>query len=134
MCPIVTTGRRLHNGVLQNDGFAIRRRHNFMLLGMARYGDWICQYYRIAGATHHGTRNTLPREELRRLLAGNIICAKQRLDGFVSLDAAYTGGWITTPPIRFEGSRLDVLRGLSTCHGGAFQIPRQPPARIQFPV
>jgi hypothetical protein len=49
---------------------------------MARYGDWIYQYYRIAGATHHGTLNTLPREELRRLLAGNIICAKQRLDGF----------------------------------------------------
>jgi hypothetical protein len=84
------------------------RGFNFMLLGMARYGDWIYQYYSIAGATHHGTRNTLPREELRRLLAGNIICAKQRLDGFVSLDAAYTGGWITTPPIRFEGSRLEL--------------------------
>jgi hypothetical protein len=84
------------------------RSFNFMLLGMARYGNWIYQYYRIAGATHHGTLNTLPREELRRLLAGNIICAKQRLDGFVSLDAAYTGGWITTPPIRFEGSRLEL--------------------------
>lgn len=84
------------------------RSFNFMLLGMARYGNFIHQYYSLQGSTHHGTRNTLPRDELRRLLTHSVVCARQRLDGFVSLDAAYTGGWITTPPIRFAGSRLEL--------------------------
>ena len=33
---------------------------------------------------------------------------EQRLDGFVSADAAYTGGTLTTPPIRFSGERLEL--------------------------
>lgn len=32
--------------------------------------------------------------------------ATQRIDGFVSLDSAYTGGSITTKPLVFEGNRL----------------------------
>lgn len=95
------------------------RSFNFMLLGFARFGDTIYQYYKLQGMTHHGSLNTLPREELRRFLAGNIICARQRLDGFVSLDAVYTGGWITTPPLRFTGSRL-VLNIDTEAAGTAF--------------
>ena len=30
----------------------------------------------------------------------------QRVDGFVSLDAPYTGGTFTTKPLRFAGNRL----------------------------
>lgn len=91
-------------------GLSTRRNRgfNFMLLGLARYGEFIHQYYKLQGTTHHGSLNDLAREELRRLLAQNIVCARQRLDGFVSLDAAYTGGWITTPPIRFQGARLEL--------------------------
>lgn len=84
------------------------RGFNFMLVGMARYGDFLYQYYKLQGTTHHGSLNDLPREELKRFLAQNIVCARQRLDGFISLDAAYTGGWITTPPIRFQGAKLEL--------------------------
>ena len=34
--------------------------------------------------------------------------AKQRLDGFVSVDAGSDDGWLVTPPIAFEGSRLQL--------------------------
>ena len=34
--------------------------------------------------------------------------AKLRMDGFVSLDADETTGWVVTEPFRFEGSRLSV--------------------------
>ena len=39
-----------------------------------------------------------------------------RLDGFISADAHYQGGWLTTPPIRFEGKRLEL--NLDTSAGG----------------
>ena len=32
----------------------------------------------------------------------------QRLDGFMSADAAYTGGYLITPPLIFEGNRLEI--------------------------
>ena len=95
------------------------RSFNFMLLGLARFGDTIYQYYKLQGTTHHGSLNTLSREELRRFLGANIICARQRLDGFVSLDAEYAGGWITTPPVVFSGSRL-VLNLDTEAAGTAF--------------
>ena len=34
--------------------------------------------------------------------------ARQRLDGFVSADADYTGGWLTTPLITFNGRELTL--------------------------
>jgi hypothetical protein len=43
-----------------------------------------------------------------------------RLDGFVSADAAYTGGSLTTPPIVFEGNRLEL--NIDTSAGGVAQI------------
>lgn len=32
----------------------------------------------------------------------------QRLDGFVATEAAYTGGMLTTRPLRFHGNRLKL--------------------------
>jgi hypothetical protein len=46
-----------------------------------------------------------------------------RLDGFVSVDAAYSGGWLTTPPLTFEGSRLEL--NLDTSAGGIAQVELQ---------
>src|SRR5262245_35097921 len=43
-----------------------------------------------------------------------------RLDGFVSADAAYSGGWMTTRPIAFEGERLEL--NLDTSAGGMAQV------------
>jgi hypothetical protein len=37
---------------------------------------------------------------------GGIYLATQRVDGFISMDAAYGGGVLTTRPLRFEGNRL----------------------------
>lgn len=43
-----------------------------------------------------------------------------RLDGFVSVDAAYSGGWLTTPPLVHNGSRLEL--NLDTSAGGTAQV------------
>ena len=37
-----------------------------------------------------------------------MVLNKQRLDGFVSADASYKGGWLKTPPIIFLGNKLMV--------------------------
>ncbi len=43
-----------------------------------------------------------------------------RLDGFLSADAAYTGGELTTRPLVFTGDRLQL--NLSTGAGGVLQV------------
>jgi hypothetical protein len=43
-----------------------------------------------------------------------------RVDGFVSADAAHTGGWLETPPVTFAGGRLEL--NLDTSGGGAAQV------------
>lgn len=43
-----------------------------------------------------------------------------RLDGFVSADASYTGGSLTTPPIIFGGTRLAL--NLDASAGGEVQV------------
>jgi len=71
----------------------------YMAKGIVRRGDEILQFYGGMDHLHGDTEN-------RR--AGAICAVKQRLDGFVSADAAYTGGEIMTPRIVFEGSRLEL--------------------------
>jgi hypothetical protein len=46
-----------------------------------------------------------------------------RLDGFVSADANYTGGWLTTPPLMFEGAMLEL--NLDTSAGGVARVEIQ---------
>ena len=67
----------------------------YMGIGLVRRGNYIYQYY-AEGASTHGIHESDAR----------IWRAKQRLDGFVSVDAGPDGGWFVTPPIEFEGSRL----------------------------
>jgi hypothetical protein len=43
-----------------------------------------------------------------------------RLDGFVSADFDYAGGTLITPPLRFEGSRLEL--NLDTGAGGVARV------------
>ena len=43
-----------------------------------------------------------------------------RLDGFVSADADYEGGWMLTPPIRFSGSKLEL--NVDTSAGGEVEV------------
>jgi hypothetical protein len=73
----------------------------YMADGMIRRGGKIFQYYGGARFTHGAPPSdaaTFPPEALYRL--------EQRLDGFISADAAYEGGEFTTPPLRFSGRKL----------------------------
>jgi len=70
--------------------------------GMVRRGDRLFVYYNGL-PSRHLTGNY--RTEDWMAVPGRAI---YRLDGFVSADAAYEGGEITTPPLVFEGSALEV--------------------------
>ena len=73
----------------------------YMTVGMLQRGDELWMYY--SGYTYtHGNVDTgiTKRGVISRLV--------QRLDGFVSADAAYSGGEFETPPLTFEGTRLEL--------------------------
>ena len=69
--------------------------------GLLRNGDEIYQYYSAAPRSH----GTSFGSEGNPRFSGMVV---QRLDGFVSADAPYDGGELTTPPIVFEGRRLEL--------------------------
>ena len=69
----------------------------YMGVGLVRRGNYIYQYYG-EGASTHGHHDGDVR----------IWRAKQRLDGFVSVDAGPQGGWFETPPFEFAGNRLQL--------------------------
>ena len=67
----------------------------YMGVGLVRRGNYIYQYFG-EGASPHGHHDDNVQ----------LWQAKQRLDGFVSVDAGPDGGWLVTPPIEFAGNRL----------------------------
>ena len=73
--------------------------------GMVRRGNYLYQYYSSSGRGHDGV---ILRPEYDNSVKdpGGIGVLRQRLDGFVSADADYKGGWLETPTVKFEGSRL----------------------------
>jgi len=75
----------------------------YMNVGMLRVGDELYQYY---VGFHHSHGEYVDWPELKGM--GAICLVVQRLDGFVSADAAWGGGALTTPPITFEGSKLEL--------------------------
>ena len=54
---------------------------------------------------------------------GAISRAVLRLDGFISADAAYTGGELVTNPLVFDGSKLQV--NVDTSAGGLAKVEIQ---------
>lgn len=84
------------------------RGYNMIGAGMAFFGDKIYQYYAAKGGTHHGRVDDLPDPERRKVARNAYVRLEQRLDGFVSADAAYTGGTLTTPLIDFTGAALEL--------------------------
>jgi hypothetical protein len=72
----------------------------FVGYGMFQKDGQIWQY----GAGYRTTHNDT--EERNRNSDGVILLLKQRMDGFVSADANYRGGELTTVPLPFEGDRL----------------------------
>jgi hypothetical protein len=75
--------------------------------GIIKVGNYLYQYYWGKPQLH----DTVPlREEYAKLEPEwskvGIGGLRQRLDGYVSADVDYRGGWLTTPPIVFRGRRL----------------------------
>ena len=76
-------------------------------LGIIRAGNDLYQYYWGGGDLH----DSLPlRPEMKRdaQQVSGLGLVRQRLDGFVSADVDYRGGFVTTPPIAFQGKRLEL--------------------------
>jgi hypothetical protein len=76
----------------------------YMSQGMARLGDELYQYYGAFEDSHGYDFKDVGVLEGE----GGVYLAVQRLDGFMSADAAYTGGWLATPPLDFTGGRLEL--------------------------
>jgi hypothetical protein len=88
----------------------------YMAVGMLRVGDYLYQYYGGYSETH-GAHDVLRREGKPR---GSMCAVRQRLDGFVSADAAYTCGELMTPPLTFAGNRL--VLNINTSAMGACRV------------
>jgi hypothetical protein len=86
----------------------------YMAAGMVRRGGKIFQYYGGYRVTHlAGVADPKPKEP-----CSHIFRLEQRLDGFVSADAAFEGGEFTTRPLTFTGTRLVLnvnASALGTC-------------------
>ena len=75
-------------------------------------GDELWFYYSGTGRSHgKPPAGTDEREQARN---SGVFRATLRRDGFISADAGYGGGELTTPPLRFSGERLEL-----NCDGGA---------------
>jgi len=84
----------------------------YMSLGMLRRGDEIWMYYTGLDITHgdYDMRTTRNKATVSRLV--------QRLDGFISADAVWDGGELTTVPLVFAGRKL-VLNVDTSAMGSA---------------
>jgi hypothetical protein len=81
------------------------RWYAVMAPGMVRRGSYLYQYYCSSGRTHDSAF-LRPEFEHTASQLGGIGMTRQRLDGFVSVDADHRGGWLETPLMTFKGGRL----------------------------
>jgi len=89
-----------------------------------RKGDYLYQYYGGWPWTHGGFRRLRPEQRQDKANWGrqHYGIAVQRLDGFVSADAPYGGGWLTTPPVVFKGNRLSLNINVAALGEGRVEI------------
>ena len=75
-----------------------------------RKDNYLYQCYTGGPWTHGGYRRLSEQERRDKANWGRGYygLVMQRLDGFVSADAVYTGGWLVTPPIVFKGDHLEL--------------------------
>jgi hypothetical protein len=100
-------------------------------VGMVRQGNALYQYYSGVDLTHAGTRRMSEEERAKWRRWGKIGRVEQRLDGFFSVDAAYEGGWFTTPPLAFDGGRLAL--NINTSAAGLARVALLDAATAPFP-
>lgn len=87
----------------------------FLAQGLVRRGDEIWQY--LTGHEGNGFGYHSPYTNYRPNPVYRLV---QRLDGFVSADSAYTGGWLKTRPLTFEGDKL--VLNIDTGSAGYTQV------------
>lgn len=80
-----------------------------------RMGDELWIYY--VGTNENHSMVLDPAATARKTAVSRAIL---RLDGFMSADAAYEGGTLTTPPVIFAGSHLEL--NLDTSAGGVARV------------
>jgi hypothetical protein len=91
------------------------------VLQPVRMGDELWVYYWGTNQDH-----SLRLDGAAKTLEAAISRAVMRLDGFVSVDAGYAGGWLTTPPLIFDGKRLQL--NLDTSAGGVALVEIRDPS------
>ena len=89
--------RPAYVGIGYENGYPVRR--SYVGSGMIRRGRELWQYSYTRSSYHDAHAKKAPAPDVIHRLV-------QRVDGFVSLDAPYTGGTFTTRPLRFAGNRL----------------------------
>lgn len=89
-----------------------------------RKGNYLYQYYGGWPWTHGGFRTLSPEERQDRKNWGRkfVGVAVHRLDGFVSVDAPQTGGYLVTPPLIFSGSHLTLNIDVSAMGGVLIEL------------
>jgi len=95
-----------------------------MGFGAVRRGPWLHQYF-VGWPYTHGQpevweRDPASREPWYGRDKGGIYCATQRVDGYLSMDAANGGGTLTTRPLAFKGNRLRL--NVHTTGGGSARV------------
>lgn len=83
------------------------RWNNVMGPGIVRRGNYLYQYYTSSGRLHDGAI-WRPEYESTAKQLGGVGVVRQRIDGFVSVDADHSGGWFRTPKIIFSGNCLKL--------------------------
>jgi len=76
-----------------------------------RRGDYLYQFCAGWPWTHGGFRRLSQADRQDKEVSWgrqHYYLVRQRLDGFVSADAPYGGGYLVTPPIVFQGTRLEL--------------------------
>ena len=88
--------RPVYLGVGEVGGYPMKR--SYIGYGLVRRGRELWQYTHSRASYHDAHTEPAAPNVIHRLV--------QRLDGFVSADAPYTGGEFATKPLRFAGNRL----------------------------
>lgn len=73
--------------------------------GVVRRGNFVYQYYTSTGRLHDSVI-LRPEYDASAKRMGGVGVVRQRVDGFVSADADFRGGWLKTPLLTFRGNTL----------------------------
>ena len=95
-----------------------RSRQLYTAPGFVRVGDSLWNYCSGSNRNHSGQFDP----ESDGIKYG-IYVNESRLDGFISADTPYEGGWLVTPPITFEGGSLEL--NVDTSAGGTTSVEVQ---------